>query len=77
VFIQDPVSLCGVTRCSDRLSGARGGIGRFSGPKAQFHAGSCKWISENATSLGSWVNSVRCPQRASLGKGAAMEVIPR
>ena len=39
LFIQDPVCLCGVTRCSDRLSGARGGIGRFSRPTAQVYAG--------------------------------------
>ena len=37
VFIQDPVSLCGVTRCSDRLSGPRGGIERLPGPKGQVY----------------------------------------
>ena len=40
VIIQDPVCLCGATRCSDRLSGPRGGIERPSGPTGQCYAGS-------------------------------------
>jgi hypothetical protein len=40
LFIQDPVSLCGVTRCSDRLSGTRGGIECLPGPTGQVYAGS-------------------------------------
>jgi hypothetical protein len=40
LIIQDPVSLCGVTSCSDRLSGTRGGIERHSGPTGQVYAGS-------------------------------------
>jgi len=40
LIIQDSVSLCGVTRCSDRLSGPRGGIERLPGPTGQVYAGS-------------------------------------
>jgi DNA mismatch repair protein MutL len=50
LIIQDPVSLCDVTRCSDRFSGARRGIGRFSRLTAQFYAGCCIRVSENASS---------------------------
>ena len=47
VFIQGSVSLCDVTRCSDRLSAPRGGIERLSGPTGQVYAGSRIRTSEN------------------------------
>ena len=50
VFIQDSVSLCDVTRCSDRLSAPRGGIERPSGPTGQVYAGSRIGTSENTFS---------------------------
>ena len=50
LVIQNPVSLCGLTRSSDLLSGPGRATGRFCGPTAQFYAGSCIRSSENLSS---------------------------
>jgi hypothetical protein len=67
LIIQDPVCLCGLTRCSDRLSGARGGIERLSGPTGRFYAGSCISTSENAPQGNFREFTFRdCPKRVRL-----------